>query len=367
MRRRVPSGSRSGAAARNTHRACSRRAAGPTICMRSSRVACTLRLGVARSERGSVRRVSTGFDSRTPEGMSRTCSPASVSRAVVNYPISPTFLRHTENLRAVAAALTQLERAHKLAIREHDQPSEHALRKVHTLLLGVYAEARLRKILDDPTGFNDRERGLIWLERSQDRRWVSAVDFAARRHYGVLSHQSLDAVLPARALQRVESVIDLLGSDLAPIITDRNKLAHGQWVWQLKSRSEDSFLINQASYDYNYVALRARYRLLDAIGQLVNVLCVSEPTFDRDFDSLMRKIDQAKSELDGAGYADLVAQLRKSRKSNLTKVASATDPTDSAGAALNASSTHPHGPSVSKRIASRWLVWRRRSGTPAQP
>jgi hypothetical protein len=328
---------------------------------------CILLLGVARSERGSVRRVSIGFDSRTPEGMSRTCSPASVSRSVVNHPISPTFLRHTENLRAVAAALTQVERAHKRAIREHDQPSEHALRKVHTLLLGVYAEARLRKILDDPTGFNDRERGLIWLERSQDRRWVSAVDFAARRHYGVLSHQSLDAVLPATALQRVESVIDLLGSDLAPIITDRNKLAHGQWVWQLKSRSEDNFLIDQASYDYNYVALRARYRLLDAIGHLVNVLCVSEPTFDRDFDSLMQKINQAKSELDGAGYAALAAQLRNMRKTYGAKVASATNPADSAGAGLNASPTHHRNPTASKGTASRWFVWRRRSGTRAQP
>jgi hypothetical protein len=232
----------------------------------------------------------------------------------MNYPSSSMFRKHTENLNAVLAVLTRVERAHKRAIRENDQPNEHAMRTVHTLLLGVYAEARLRKILEDPTGFNDRERNLIWLERSQDQRWVAAVDFAARRHYGVMSHQSLVDVLPTKALNRLEAVTGLLKNDLAPIITDRNKLAHGQWVWQLKSSSEKTFLGDQTSHIYNYIALRSRFRLLDFIGRLVNVLCVSEPTFDRDFDSLMQNVDQAKADLDGARYGAFAAQLRKSRR-----------------------------------------------------
>lgn len=191
------------------------------------------------------------------------------------------------------------------------------MRKVHTLLLGVYAESRLRKILEDPTGFNDRERALIWLVQSQDRRWALAVDFAARRHYGVMAHQSLSGSLPAKALMRVEAVTQLLENDLAPVITDRNRLAHGQWTWQLKSRSENVFSTDQATFDYNYVALRARFHMLDFIGRVVNLLCVSEPTFDRDFDSLMHKIDQAKGDLDGSGYAALAAQLRRSRRAHI--------------------------------------------------
>lgn len=178
----------------------------------------------------------------------------------------------------------------------------------------MFAESRLRKILEDPTGFNDRERGLIWLTRSQDRRWVTAVDFAARRHYGVMAHQSLQEELPAKAYSQIEAVTKLLENELAPVITDRNRLAHGQWVWQLKSRSENGFLANQVAYDYNYVALRARFKVLDFIGRLVNVLCVSEPTFHRNFDQLMQKIDQNRSDLDGSGYVTLAAQLRRSRR-----------------------------------------------------
>lgn len=233
-----------------------------------------------------------------------------------NYPTSVEFRKHSANLKAVTSALVQVERAHKRAIRENDQPSEFAIRKIHTLMLGVYAEARLRKIIEDPTGFNSRERELIWLERSQDKRWLSTVDLAARRHYGVMAHQSLHEVISTTALARVEGVAAILRHDLSPVITDRNRIAHGQWVWQLKSRSENQFTVDQSNFDYNYVALRARFRLLDLIGRLVHVLCVSEPTFDRDFSSLMQKIDEAKKDLDGSSYQTLASQLRSRSKPN---------------------------------------------------
>lgn len=234
---------------------------------------------------------------------------------MTDFPTSPTFSKHAENLRAVDSTLTQIERAHKRAIRDRDQPSEMAMRVIHTLLLGVYAEARLRKILEDPTGFNDRERRLIWLERSQDKRWLAAVDVAARRHYKVMSHQELHEVVPPPALERVETVSDLLNDDLAPVITDRNKLAHGQWVHQLKSRREDVFVAEPTTYDYNFVALRARSKLLDYIARLVNVLAVSGPTFDRDFESLIDKIHEAKRDLDGVRYSEFAAQLRTTKQS----------------------------------------------------
>lgn len=235
---------------------------------------------------------------------------------MATFPTSVEFGRHTENLNAVAAALTQIERAHKRSIRDGDEPAEHALRKVHTLLLGVYAEARLRKILTDPTGFNNRERELIWLKASQGDRWLAAVDFAVRRHYQVLAHQSLEDVLPVDIVQRIGDVNGLLETDLEPIITDRNRLAHGQWVWQLKSRKENEFVSNPSSYDLNYTALRARFKLIDFIGRLVGVLCVSEPTFNRDFDLLMKKIGETKQDLGGDGYAELVSQLRRPRVPN---------------------------------------------------
>lgn len=232
----------------------------------------------------------------------------------MSYPADPAFTRHSENLAAVSSALTQVERLHKNAIRYGDQQAELALRRLHLLHVGIFAEARLRKILADPLGFNDRERRLLWAKRSQDGRWELAVELAARRHYRVLMHDDLIAHLPTTAAQRVQSVLALLRDELAPTITDRNKLAHGQWRWQLKSGSEYAFVATSMSLTPNYTEIKSRHLALDAIGRLVHVLCVSEPTFSRDFDDVTAKIDAARPGMTGRGHEDFVEDLRRRRR-----------------------------------------------------
>jgi len=229
----------------------------------------------------------------------------------MNYPASPNFTKHSENLAEIQLVITQVERSHKRSIREGDEPSELAFRKVHYLLVGIFAETRLRKIVDDPTGFNDRERQIIWGRRSQSDNWIATVDQAVRRHFRVLSHQELTEVLEPLAMQRVDVVLDLLRGQLSSVITDRNKLAHGQWRWQLGSGSNDKFRQQYSDLSYNYAAIRARHRILESIAKLVHALCVSEPTFQRDFARLTAKIAADSSQLDGSGYDDLRDQLRR--------------------------------------------------------
>jgi len=54
-----------------------------------------------------------------------------------------------------------VERAHKAAIRRNHQDEIALHARMHMLVVAIMAEARLRKIMWDPSGFNDRERGLI--------------------------------------------------------------------------------------------------------------------------------------------------------------------------------------------------------------
>lgn len=232
----------------------------------------------------------------------------------MNYPTDSDFTKHSENLASVSAALTQVERLHKRAIREGDEPAESAMRRTHLLLVGVFAEARLRKIITDPTGFNGRERQLIWSRTSQDLRWQAAVEFAVRRSYKVLMHRELAESVPEPALTRVQTVLTLLREDLAPTVTDRNKLAHGQWKWQLKSRSEDAFIAEPLTLDYNYVAIKARHSILEWTAQLVHILCVSAPTFARDFTLVADRIEAARDNLDGSGYEVFRARLQRTRR-----------------------------------------------------
>ncbi|MFG1952336.1 hypothetical protein [Micromonospora sp. NPDC048830] len=227
---------------------------------------------------------------------------------------SPEFERHSENLAAIGRGLTQIERAHKHAIRRNDSAAVETLARLHTLMLGVMAEARLRKIVADPNGFNERERQLIWRVNTQVGRWLEAVELAFRRHYSVLTHLAVDeSSLGAPVFARFQEVRGLLSGDLQPVIEDRNKDAHGQWVWRLKSRKENEFQSDRAPLPLNYCAIESRRRVIVVIGELVHLLVVSQPGFDRHYAALMKRLDESRPRLQGAEYPQFVNQLRASK------------------------------------------------------
>ena len=227
------------------------------------------------------------------------------------------FSKHSENLAAVKKGLTQLERAHKEAIRSGSAPQIETLRRLHFLTLGILAEATLRKIVVDPLGFNDRERQLVWRARSQLDRWLEAVELSARRHYKVLIHKPVDASsIGLEAFDRYDTVRSLLTGQLRPVIEDRNKIAHGQWKWRLRSGQENSFLETTPPSLPNYCSLSSQAQLITTIGNLVHIFAISEPTFERDYQKLMSKLAEAQSGLDGHDYARLVAQLKCRKNPN---------------------------------------------------
>jgi hypothetical protein len=226
-------------------------------------------------------------------------------------PADHPFIKHAANLRAMKKALTQVERAHKDAIRLGAEPQVAVLQQLHALTIGMLAEARLRALVWDPDGFNERER-LLLLRLNQPNRWKQAVEYAFRRQYQVPFHLDLDSTsMDATKAQQYDDIIDLLEDQLLPVITARNKIAHGQWVWRLKQGTEQP--TTAADPPMNFVMLRARSDLILAIGELCHVLVVSEPTFQRDYTKQWDKIDAAMTELPGSGYAAFVGAIRASK------------------------------------------------------
>lgn len=231
------------------------------------------------------------------------------------FPSTPEFSKHSENYAAVKSELTQIALLHKQAIRNGKSPAIAAISRVHTLQVGVLAEAMLRKIAVDPTGFNDHERNVLWQVKDQTSRWKKAVELAFRRHFRVLLHLPLDEqTLGAQVSARQQQVQELLETHIKPVIEVRNKIAHGQWIWQLASRSENQFLARSATYDANYIATAKTHETVELIGSLVYVLVVSAPTFDRDYGDILSKLDAARLELDGHSYAAFVEHLKARRK-----------------------------------------------------
>lgn len=230
-----------------------------------------------------------------------------------NFPVSESFTKSADNLRAIEKLITQIERMHKGALRSNDESQIDAMRLMHFLNIGIWAEARLRKVTFDPTGFNDAERAIIWGIRSQEDRWKKCVELAFRRHHLIPIHMQMGpASMPQADFDRFQHVIELLAEKLAPVITSRNRIAHGQWVHQLKSRSEDKWMLSNALEVPNYCGLKARNEVLNQIGELIGILAVSKPTFDRDYQKILKKLNSSAWSLDGQNQSNFVRSLRKS-------------------------------------------------------
>jgi hypothetical protein len=229
------------------------------------------------------------------------------------FPKSDNFSKHSENLRNIDKAVTQAALQHKRAIRENDLAALEYSQRIHEFMVGVRAECALRKIVSDPIGFNDREREIVWSTRTQVDRWLGAVDLSARRHYRVPIHRGLEEVLSQGDLERVSSLSLLLKNDLSDVIEGRNKIAHGQWVWLLKSGKEDKFLANPEGRALNYVSIAARHSILRDIADAVHILAVSEPTFKREFGKRIANIEIERENLGGDGYQKFAESLRSKR------------------------------------------------------
>lgn len=216
---------------------------------------------------------------------------------------SVSFSHHSDNLAEVKSTLVQLQRFHKAEIRRtgsartpaKPQPSVQAIRRVHLLVIGIMAEATLKKVIADPTGFEDSERKIIWSQSNQELQWKKTIDLAFRRHYNLAAEKSLDeSSLGCGPASQRQMLFDIISKQLQPVITDRNKIAHANWVWQLKSMSNDEFIRNPRDHSmFNYCMIESLRAAIQALGELVYVLAVSEPTFQRDYDRQISLIEKS--------------------------------------------------------------------------
>jgi hypothetical protein len=228
-------------------------------------------------------------------------------------PASHPYRKHSANARLVTKGLTQAERSHRAAIRGGQEVAIDFAARVHHMTVGLLAECLLRKVVADPAGFNARERLLVAKERSQLDRWKRAVELAFRRHYSIPIHLDISSASATPIVAgQYASLIDLLEHDLAAVIQDRNKIAHGQWAWVLDSKEKAFTGAAPSALNYRQIAVRSD--IVRQIAELVEDLVVSEPTFVRDHQQRFAAIQHLRAGLSGADYPAYVARLRSTRR-----------------------------------------------------
>ena len=176
-------------------------------------------------------------------------------------------------------------------------------------MVGILAEAHLRKIVSDPDGFNAKERRLLSQEGSQLDRWLRAVELAFRRHYAVPIHLEITTSTTTVSVPGQHANLNsLLRNDLGDVIQDRNKLAHGQWEWLLNNK-ETAFTGN-APFPLNYLAAYRRSVVIKNLASLIHELVVSEPTFQRNYMSFYQTITTMQAKINGPDYPAFALSLQ---------------------------------------------------------
>ena len=85
-------------------------------------------------------------------------------------------------------------------------------------------------------------------------------------------------------------------------------------MWHLNSK--ETTFVDRAPAPLNYRSLQTRSSIISKIAELVHILVVSEPTFQRDYSAEYSAILGLEPLLDGHDHADYVRKLR-ARKINI--------------------------------------------------
>jgi hypothetical protein len=220
---------------------------------------------------------------------------------------------HVRNLHSVTEGLENVFTSGRGALARGQQRSVNTHVRLVSFLLGVWSEARLLKLLYEPRAFSDLERSQVLKENETAlARWQGIVELAFRKHYRIPQAELRPPQLPSTAFFRLTKLQEALETDLRAVITMRNKLAHGQWVYPLNEALDE---VAQEQMDAlrheNLLLLKLKFRLLDILCKVVHDLAVSRRTFERDWDEHFRVFEQTRTNIERKDFNSWETQLRQ--------------------------------------------------------
>lgn len=220
------------------------------------------------------------------------------------------YKAHVLNLRAVDVAFERIIRELNSSLARSDNKTSDALLKTAMLLLGGWAENRLRKLVYEPNGFSPAERDKINSANTQLESWTTALELGLRRRHNV-PYASLGAALPLTPRAHYAALTAVFDNDLRPVIEIRNKLAHGQWARALNSENSDfSESHNQQLNSENAHSVKCKHRILENMAQLIHDLVAGNHAFERDFDDHFRRLETAQRDISARSYQRWLQQMR---------------------------------------------------------
>lgn len=227
---------------------------------------------------------------------------------------------HVANTRSIEIAMKAAAISCRQAIAEENRPARQSFLSLYALLLGAWAENRLRKLLYEPSGLNDDERQDVVSQGSQYEAWRKVTEISYRKHYKVPYATLSDQTLPFSTFAQYIKLTEMLKTDLRSVIEMRNKLAHGQWVYPLNDQGSevDTDKCRELRKE-NLLVVQFKRTMIGSLADIVHDLVASPMAYARDFDAHYRKIAQARRNLQTRNYDDYARQLIEKRQRGIAR------------------------------------------------
>lgn len=211
------------------------------------------------------------------------------------------YQKHCENLRYLKKGIDVLKLDLNKSISQEDEIKINIYNKLLSSTITSWAEVRILKLANEPNGFDDDEREFIENRNlSLQQKWENALKISICKAYSInylTSNNKLitDSIVESNLSDDIKikfnELKDIIKNDLVPSIHIRNKIAHGQWKYPISNdfKSVNIELENEF-YNENIIRFSYRINIFEKLSQIIHDLCVSKPTFERDFDRLFANI-----------------------------------------------------------------------------
>lgn len=212
---------------------------------------------------------------------------------------------HCENLRHLKRGIDVLKSDLNKSIAQEDEIKINIYNKLLSGIITSWSEVRVLKLINEPNGFTYFERCFIEDKNlSLEGKWRKALIIAICKAYSInylcpnnklIKNNAVERILSIDVKNKFKELSDIIDNDLVPSINIRNKIAHGQWKYPITRdfKSIDVNLQNQF-YNENITVFSYRINVFEKLSQMIHDLCVSKPTFERDFDRLFANIRSEK-------------------------------------------------------------------------
>jgi hypothetical protein len=221
------------------------------------------------------------------------------------------YRAHVQNIRSVDTALTRISRELNASLARSDDTTADALLKTSMLLMGAWAENKLRKFSCEPNGFDNSQREHISAARSQLESWKAALEQGFRKRYEI-PRANLTTALPLTPRAYFQELTNILDNELRPIIEVRNKLAHGQWAQTPNSANTNlAPTVSHQIAAENAHTIKCKKRLLEYMAQMIHDLVAGNHAFERDIDKHYRNLENAKRDISHRSYEAWLEKMRQ--------------------------------------------------------